>query len=96
MQQAYEQAGLILTEHAALEDGNDGNLAAMMFLAPDRAAVDIASIASPELRALLEERQALELRIDGLKLRKSNLEAGAYQQELEQLLTELKKEVGRP
>jgi hypothetical protein len=87
--QAYEQAGLILTEHAALEDGTNGNLAAMMFLAPDRAAVDPASIANPVLRALLEERQALELRIDGLKLRKSSMDAGAYQQELEQLLTEL-------
>src|SRR5439155_10102118 len=33
---SYEQQGLILTEHAALDDGNQGKLAATLFLESDR------------------------------------------------------------
>jgi hypothetical protein len=67
---SYEQEGLILTEHAALEDGNEGKLAATLFLESDRSrAAATATVADPALRALLEQQRALEDQIGQLKLR---------------------------
>ena len=59
---AYEQEGHILTEHATLDDGNQGKLAATLFLAPERSRTAAAQAADPALRALLEQRDALERR----------------------------------
>src|SRR5262249_37325385 len=87
---AYEQEGHILTEHATLDDGTDGKLAGMLSLAPDRPrALTPAQSANPELRALFEQRDALERQVAELRLRKDSLDAAKYDQELEKLLTEL-------
>ncbi|PYR59005.1 MAG: hypothetical protein DMF91_15880 [Acidobacteria bacterium] len=88
--QVYQQKGNVVTEHAALDDGSDGKLADAMFLESPRArAVVFASVADPALRALLEQRQALEDQINALKGRKASMDAAAYEQELEKLVTDL-------
>ncbi len=86
---AYEQGGHILTEHATLDDGNQGKFAATQFLAPERSRTAAAQSADPALRVLLEQRDALERQVTELRLRKDSLDAARYDQELEQLLTEL-------
>ena len=88
--QVYQQAGNILTEHATLEDGSNGTFAATLFLESQRTrAASIAATSDPALRALLEERQALEDQIAALKLRKATMNEDEYEQELEKLATEL-------
>jgi hypothetical protein len=86
---SYEQGGHILTEHATLEDGAQGKLAATQFLAPVRSRTAAAQAADPATRALLEERDELERKVAELRLRKDQMEAAAYEQELEKLLTDL-------
>jgi hypothetical protein len=86
---AYEQGGHILTEHATLDDGNQGKFAATQFLAPERSRTAAAQSADPALRVLLEQRDAIERKITELRLRKNSLDAARYDQELEQLLTDL-------
>lgn len=86
---AYEQAGNLLSEHASLDDGAAGKLAAAQFLAPQRSrSVEMAN-ADPALRGLVTERDALERQIAELKLRKDGMDAAQYDQQLEKLLTEL-------
>lgn len=88
--QAYQQAGNLLSEHAAIDDGHDGAFAATLFLQSKRARLAaIAGSADPELRKLVEERQALEDQVAALKLRKATMDAARYDQELEQLVTDL-------
>lgn len=86
---AYEKEGHILTEHATLDDGNQGKLAATQFFAPERSRTAAARSADPALRALLEERDALERQVTELRLRKDSIPADRYEQELEKLVTEL-------
>jgi hypothetical protein len=86
---AYEQEGHILTEHATIDDGNQGKLAAMQFLAPERSRTAAAQSADPALRALLEERDALERQVSELRLKKDTMPADQYEQQLEKLLTDL-------
>lgn len=104
VEDAYEQDGQILTEHAVLDDDGDGKaseapggptgdgwLARSVFLepgAPGRPA-DAAAIADPVLRALYEQRQALEARLAALRAARGRMEASQYQTELERLLLEL-------
>jgi len=45
--------------------------------------------ADPALRALLEQRDALERQIAELQQRKAAMDAARYQEELEKLLTDL-------
>jgi hypothetical protein len=86
----YTKAGTILTEHATLDDGREGKFAATLYLDSDRArAAQTAKVADPELRALLEEQQALETRIEGLKLKKDVLPPDQYDAQMETLLTDL-------
>jgi uncharacterized caspase-like protein len=82
--QAYQQKGLPLTEHAALEDGHEGNFAETLYLQPRRI-----STTDPALRALLEQKQALEDQVAALKLRKPTMDGAEYDRALEKLLTEL-------
>jgi hypothetical protein len=97
---AYEQEGIMLTEHPLLDDAGDkkgttdpkadgkvGRVAAILSLGTPQAAE--AMPADPKLRALYEERRALERRVEGLKLMKSGMEPGRYASELEKLLTDL-------
>jgi hypothetical protein len=87
VKEAYEKEGHLLTEHATLDDGNDGKFAATQFFSPRGARASAA--ADPALRALLEERDAIEEQVAALRLRKDTMEASRYEQELEKLLTDL-------
>src|SRR5207247_8491949 len=88
--QVYQQKGTIVTEHAAIDDGSDGKLADSMFLQSPRArAATFASVTDPGLRALLEQRQALEDQIAAPKVRKAGMDPAQYEQELEKLVTDL-------
>ena len=86
---AYEQTGHLLTEHATLDDGAEGKLAATQFLAPPRSRSTEMASATPEMRALVEQRDALERQIAELRLRKDAMDASQYDQEFERLVTEL-------
>ena len=86
----YTKAGTILTEHATLDDSREGRFAATLYLESERARADkTAKVANPELRALLEQQQALQTQIDGLKLKKDVMPPAEYDQQMEKLLTEL-------
>lgn len=85
----YEQAGQILTEHATLDDGSEGKLAGALYLAPVRSRTAAAQTADPALRALLEQRDALERQVNDLRLRKDSVPAAQYEEQLETLVTEL-------
>jgi len=87
---AYQKDGIILTEHAALDDGREGKLAATLFLESERArAAATANVADPALRALLDEQRKLEDQIAALKLRKESISQAEYDQQMEKLLTDL-------
>ncbi len=86
---AYEKEGHILTEHAALDDGAQGKLASALYLAPPRSRTASARAADPALRALLEQRDALERQVGDLRLKKDSMDQAAYEQQLEKLLTDL-------
>ena len=86
---AYEKEGHILTEHAALDDGSQGKLAGTQYLAPERSRTAAAQSADPALRALLEQRDALERQVNDLRLKKDSMDPAAYDQQLEKLVTEL-------
>jgi hypothetical protein len=97
---SYERDGIILTEHALLdddgdgvgspappEDGEDGALARSRFLSPG--AGRPAVVADPELTALYGRRDSLQVRIEALRDRRGEMEEAEYEQELENLLVEL-------
>jgi hypothetical protein len=86
---AYEKEGHILTEHATLDDGNEGKFAATQFLAPRGSRVSASASADPAMRGLLEQRDALEEQIAQLRLKKDAMDAARYEEQLEKLLTDL-------
>jgi hypothetical protein len=88
--QAFQQKGLILTEHAVLDDGGDGRLASTVFLGTGRtdAALNV-DLTDPEMRTLVEQRDALEKEIAALQLRRPSTDPGQYQAQMEKLLTDL-------
>lgn len=96
---SYQREGLLPTEHSLLDDNGDkegtlepsreakdGRNAAVLSLGSMR---QQALPADEKLRALYVERQALEQRIDSLKLLKSGMDPEKYSSELEKLATEL-------
>jgi hypothetical protein len=96
---AYQREGLLQTEHAVLDDNGDregsmepgpqakdGQSAAVVSLGSMRAQ---AAPATEALRALYAERDALERRIESLKLLKSGMDPDKYASELEKLATDL-------
>lgn len=85
----YEQSGQILTEHATLDDSSEGKLASTLYLAPERSRTAAAQSADPALRALLEQRDALERQVNDLRLRKDSMPAEQYEEQLEKLVTDL-------
>jgi hypothetical protein len=85
----YEKEGHILTEHAALDDSNEGKLASTQYLAPERSRTAAAQNLDPAMRALLEQRDALERQVNDLRLKKDSMEPAAYDAQLEKLLTDL-------
>jgi hypothetical protein len=96
---AYEREGIMLTEHALLNDsggegatdpspdGKQGRVASVLALGSAAAADPLPS--DPKLRALYEARRDLERRIEALRLLKGSMPADRYSSELEQLATEL-------
>jgi len=88
--QAYQQKGNILTEHATIDDGGEGRLAATMFLGIGRGDVALnVDTNDPEVRALIEQRDAIERDIAALRLMKGSMDAAKYDQQMEKLLTDL-------
>jgi len=86
----YTKAGTILTEHATLDDSREGKFAALLYLDSDRARAEkTAQVADPQLRALLQDQAALQVQIDGLKLKKEIVPAAEYDAQMEKLLTEM-------
>ena len=96
---SYQREGLLPTEHALLDDNGDkegslepgrqakdGQSAAVLAIGSMRRQ---AAPANEKLRALYAERDAIERRIESLKLLKSGMDAARYAAELEQLATEL-------
>ena len=96
---AYEREGIMLTEHALLDDSGSGK-----GVAEPTAEGDVGRVASmialgsttvealpqdPGLRALYLERRELEKRVESLKLLKGGMDPARYATELEQLLTAL-------
>jgi hypothetical protein len=97
---AYEQEGLLATEHAMLDDngdregsqdptptGADGKLAASLSLGSVADAAPLPE--DPKLRALMLERRDLERRVESLRLLKDSMPPAKYTAELERLVTEL-------
>jgi hypothetical protein len=97
---AYEREGLLVTEHALLDDngdkqgsadptptGADGKQAAALSVGATEAAVPLPT--DPKLRALVLEQRDLERRVEALRLLKDSMEPARYQAELERLVTQL-------
>jgi hypothetical protein len=96
---AYEREGIMLTEHALLNDsggegiqnptpdGKQGKVAAVLSLGSTAANDPLP--ADPKLRALYLERRDLERRVESLKLLKGSMPADRYAAELEKLATDL-------
>jgi hypothetical protein len=90
VKQAFQQKGYMLTEHATLEDGGEGQLAATVFLGTGRADAALnVDMSDPAVKALVEEREAIEKNIAALRLMKPSMDAAAYDAQMEKLLTEL-------
>jgi len=88
--QAYQQKGNLLTEHATMDDGGEGHLAATMFLGIGRGDVALnVDLNDPEVKKLVEERDAVERDITALKLMKASMEEAKYDAQMEKLLTDL-------
>jgi hypothetical protein len=96
---SYQREGLMPTEHALLDDNGDkegslepgrqakdGQSAAVLAIGSMRRQ---AAPANEKLRALYAERDAIERRIESLKLLKSGMDAAKYAAELEKLATDL-------
>ena len=97
---AYEREGIMLTEHALIDDAGDKEGTAQP--AADGKQGRVASILSlgttasgetatgdPKLRALYDERRVLERRVESLRLLKESMDPQRYAAELEKALTEL-------
>ena len=96
----YERQGIMLTEHALLDDsgdregtaepsadGKEGRVAALLSLGATAPADPLP--ADPKLRALHDERRTLERRVESLRLMKDSMDPQRYAGDLEKALTEL-------
>jgi hypothetical protein len=97
--EAYEREGLLLTEHALLDDNGDGEGSdEPTALEGDGMVASTLSLGSrdrnllptnPQLRALYLERQEMERRIASLRILRGSIDRARYASELERLATEL-------
>lgn len=88
--QAFQQKGLLLTEHATLDDGGEGRLASAMFLGIGRAeGALVVDTSDPAMKKLVDEKDAIDREIAALKLRKTGMDDAQYEAAMEKLLTEL-------
>jgi hypothetical protein len=95
----YQHDGWMQSENAILDDNGDKqgseDPGPQAKEGPRAAVLSLGSInqqalpADPKLRALYTERQDLERRIDSLKLMKDSMDPAKYEQELEDLATQL-------
>lgn len=96
---SYQREGLLPTEHAVLDDNGDkegsmepgrqakdGQSASVLAIGSMRRQ---AAPVNEKLRALYAERDAIERRLESLRLLKSGMAAAKYEAELEKLATEL-------
>lgn len=103
VEREYESDNQLLTEHAVLDDNGDGegsrdlaevaatadgDVARNVFLRSVRAVASGATV-TIELRALFEQKAAIEARIEALRQIKAQLSVERYEDELEELLIEL-------
>jgi hypothetical protein len=87
--QAFQQKGLLLTEHAVMDDGG-GALAAALFLGTGRAEGTLAVDRSdPAMKKLSDEKDAIDQQIAALRLKKNAIDEAQYDAQLEKLLTDL-------
>ena len=97
---AYERQGIILTEHALLDDsgdkegsaqptadGKEGRVAALLSLGSAGSGDPLP--ADPKLRAMYEERRALERQVESLRLMKDSMDPQKYAADLEKVVTDL-------
>ena len=97
---AYKRQGILLTEHALLDDAGDrkgkgepaadtkqGRVAGLLTLGSLGGAAAVPE--DPALRALHEERRALERRVESLRLMKDGMDPQRYARDLEEALTAL-------
>jgi hypothetical protein len=97
---SHEQDGILLTEHALLddngdgvgspappEDGEDGAVARRRFLAPGSGRPGV--VADPELAGLYARRDSLQAEVDALRDERGTMTAEAYESRLEALLVDL-------
>jgi hypothetical protein len=97
---AYERQGIMLTEHALLDDsgdkegspqpaadGKEGRVAALLSLGAAGEGDPLPS--DPKLRALHEERRALERQVESLRLMKDSMDPQRYAADLEKVVTAL-------
>lgn len=82
----YQSSNRLQTEHSVLAGDRE---VARSFGLGGRTAAAAATVASPEVRGLVAEREALEAQVQALTARKDAMEPDAYQRELERLLLEL-------
>ena len=88
--QAFQQKGLLLTEHAVMDDGGEGRLAAMVFLGIGRADAALnADLSDPDTKRLVDERDAIQRQIEALILQKASMDPAKYDAAMEPLLTDL-------
>lgn len=100
--ESYTKEREIPTEHPVIDEKGDGkgigepdkgasdvSLARTVFLAPDPAAHAAATTNDPVLKALYEERRAIEGRIAALKASKGRMTEAEYDRQMEQLLLDL-------
>ena len=88
--QAFQQKGLLLTEHAVLDDGGGGGLASTLFLGTGRAEGTLAiDLADPAMKKLADEKEAIDQQIAALRLKKTSMPEAEYDAQLETLLTGL-------
>ena len=86
--QAFQQKGLLLTEHAVIDDG--GGLAATLFLGTGRAEGTLAvDLSDPAMKKLADEKDAIDQQIAALRLKKNGMPEPEYDAQLEKLLTDL-------
>jgi hypothetical protein len=88
--EAFQKKGLLLTEHATLDDSGEGQLASATFLGggQGRSALQV-DTNDPELKALADQRDILDRQIADLRTRKATMEPAKYDAEMERLLTAL-------
>ena len=103
VEQSYEADGRLATEHALLDDNGDGEgtgepdplegdgtvARTLFFTSGVGVRGEMAFPDDPQIRAVYEERQALETRVDELRRIRDGADPEQYQQELEKLLVEL-------